>query len=283
MLLKGKVEMYFFFADDSKQNNPTRPRMGSLLATGGLFIAGDNLATLEKSLEELCQKTGFPKNEEFKWSPRRGSWMHCGLVDDARKGFFADVLKICATNHATAVIILSDSTSRTPCDCTNHEEFTTKMLIERVNNLAASSGSDAVIITDRPGGGLSAEKKFLSGCFETIRSGTPFVMPTKIAVNPIATDSHLIRTLQAADLIVSCTTAFVSGQTTLAPETFEILKPMLSRNLDRAGGVGVKIHPDFKYANLYHWLLGDDLLIKNMNGQTLPIASRPYSTGPDHY
>jgi hypothetical protein len=275
--------MYFFFADDSKQNNPTRPRMGPLLATGGIFVAGDDLASLERSLETLCQRVAFPANEEFKWSPRRGSWMHHGLVDDARREFFVGVLKICTTHHATAVIILSDSTSRTPSNCANHEIFTTKMLIERVNNLAASKGSDAIIIIDRPGGGLPAEKKFLSECFETLRSGTPFVMPTKIAVNPIATDSHLIRTLQAADLIVSCTTAFISGQTTLAPETFEIIKPMLSRDLGRAGGVGVKIHPDFKYANLYHWLLGDDLLFKNMNGQALPIASRPYSTGPDHY
>ena len=275
--------MYFFFADDSKQKNPTRPRMGSLLATGGLFVAGDDLSSLERSLESLCQRVGFPANEEFKWSPRRGSWMYQGLVEGTRREFFAEVLGICSMHHTTAIIILSDSTSRTPCDCANHEIFTTKMLIERVNNLAASTGSDAVIITDRPGGGLLAEKKFLSECFETLRSGTPFVMPTKIAVNPIATDSHLIRTLQAADLVVSCTTAFISGQTTLAPETFEIIKPMLSRDLGRAGGVGVKIHPDFKYANLYHWLLGDDLLIRNMNGQALPIASRPYPTGPDHY
>jgi hypothetical protein len=275
--------MYFFFADDSKQNNPTRPRMGPLLATGGLFIAGDDLASLERSLEGLCHRVGFPANEEFKWSPRRGSWMHHELVEGARREFFAEVLGICSIHHAIAVIILSDSTCHTPNDRDSHEIFTTKMLIERVNKLAASKGSDAIIITDRPGGGLPAEKKFLSECFDTLRNGTPFVMPTKIAVNPIATDSHLIRALQAADLIVSCTTAFVSGQTTLAPETFEILKPMLSRDLGRAGGVGVKIQPDYKYANLYHWLLGDDLLIKYMNGQSLPIASRPYSTGPDYY
>lgn len=275
--------MYFFFADDSKQNNPTRSRMGPLLATGGLFVSGGDLASLERNLESLCQRTGFPANEEFKWSPRRGSWMHGGLVEDLRREFFAAVLQACIMHHAIAVIILSDSTCRTPSDCANHEVFTTKMLIERVNNLADSRGSDAVIVADRPGGGLPAERKFLSDCFETLRDGTRFVMPKRIAVNPIATDSHLIRTLQAADLVVSCTTAFVSGQRTLAPETFEIIKPMLSRDLGRAGGVGVKIHPDFKYANLYHWLLNDDLLVKNMNGQTLPIASRPYSTGPDQY
>lgn len=275
--------MYLFFADDSKQNNPTRPRMGPLLATGGLFIAGDDLASLERSLEDLCQRIGFPANEEFKWSPRRSSWMHHGLVEGARREFFANVLGICSMHHSTAVIILSDSNYRTPSNCANHEIFMTKMLIERVNILADSKGSDAVIITDRPGGGLPTEKKFLAECFETLKNGTPFIMPKRIAVNPIATDSHLIRILQAADLIVSCTTAFVSGQTTLAPETFEILKPMLARNLGRAGGAGVKIHPDYIYANLYHWLLEDDVLIKNMNGQTLPIASRHYSTGPDCY
>lgn len=257
--------------------------MGPLVATGGLFVAGDDLASLERSLESICRRVGFPANEEFKWSPRRGSWMYHGLVEGARREFFAEILGICSTHHTTAVIILSDSTSRTPNDCANHEIFMTKMLIERVNILADSKGFDAVIITDRPGGGLPTEKKFLAECFETLKNGTRFIMPNRIAVNPIATDSHLIRALQAADLIVSCTTAFVSGQMTLAPETFEILKPTLARNLGRAGGAGVKIHPDYKYANLYHWLLEDDLLIKNMNGLTLPIASRPYSTGPDQY
>jgi hypothetical protein len=224
---------------------------------------------------------GFPPNEEFKWSPRRDMWMHQNLIADERQEFFASIVQCCVDHQAKALVILSDCESRTPADCSTHEIFVTKMLIERVNNLAVSAASTAIIIADRPGGGITQERKFLAECLATVQNGTRYVTPAQIAINPLSTDSHLIRALQAADLIVSCTTALVAGQTTLAPETFELIKPILARELGRAGGVGVKIHPDFKYLNLYHWLLGDDTWVRNMMGWPLPYMHRPYSTAPN--
>jgi hypothetical protein len=157
------------------------------------------------------------------------------------------------------------------------------MLMERVNGLAVLARSTAIIVCDRPGGGGRDERKFLSQCLETLRVGTPYVNPENIAINPITTDSHLIRTLQAADLIVSCTTAFVAGQTTLAPDIFDLIRPILARDLGRAGGIGIKLHPDFKYVNLYHWLVGDDVWVRNMNGIALPYTVRPYSQNANTY
>ena len=275
--------MHVFFADDAKQSQPSRVRMGSLVASGGLFIHGDRLASMERALNVLCTDVGFPPNEEFKWSPRRDMWMHQNLVAERRQAFFSSVIQTCADHQAKALVIISDCDSRTPSDCINHEIFVTKMLIERVNNLAVSAASTAIIVVDRPGGGIAQERKFLSECLSTLQNGTRYVMPEQIAINPISTDSHLIRSLQAADLIVSCTTALVAGQTTLAPDIFGAIKPILAQELGRAGGVGVKIHPDFKYLNLYHWLLGDEMWIRNMNGWSLPYRGRPYFTGPNEF
>lgn len=275
--------MHVFFADDAKQSQPSRVRMGPLLASGGLFVDGDKLAKMESAVNAVCSKAGFPPNEEFKWSPRRGTWMHQNLVGERRKAFFLSIIQTCLDHQAKVLVIISDCDSRTPSDCSTHEIFVTKMLMERVNNLAVSAGSTAIIVVDRPGGGITQERKFLSECLATLQNGTHYVVPAQIAINPISTDSHLIRSLQAADLIVGCTTAVVAGQTTLAPTIFEAIKPILARELGRAGGVGVKLHPDFKYLNLYHWVLGDDTWIRSMNGWPLPYSGRPYSKGPNEF
>jgi hypothetical protein len=50
---------------------------------------------------------------------------------------------------------------------------------------------------------------------------------------------------------------------------------------NRIGGVGVKIQPDFSYANLYHWLLGDTHFYKGFVGVPMPIIGRPYFESPD--
>ena len=67
--------MYFVFADDAKQNRPTRQRMGPLVAAGAILVHADRLQHLETSIEALCQKKGFPVDDpvtsEFKWSPGR--------------------------------------------------------------------------------------------------------------------------------------------------------------------------------------------------------------------
>jgi hypothetical protein len=275
--------MHVFFADDAKQNQPSRVRMGALVASGGLFVDGDRLANFERALNNACNSAGFPPNAEFKWSPRRDMWMHQNLVAAERQAFFISVIECCVDHQARALVIISDCESRTPSDCASHEVFVTKMLVERVNNLAVSTNSAAIIIADRPGGGIAQERKFLADTLSTIQTGTRYVKPAQIAINALSTDSHLVRALQAADLIVSCTTALVAGQTTLAPIIFEAIKPILAREWGRAGGVGVKIHPDFKYLNLYHWLVGDETWMRNMMGIPLPYAGRPYATGPNTF
>jgi hypothetical protein len=273
--------MYLFFADDSSQNRPTRKGLGSLVATGGLFVEADNIASLEKSIGFICRQFGFPPGEEFKWSPRAGSWMRANLVDATRRDFFLSVIQTCKDHDAIVTVIISDETSRTPRTSSNHQEFVTKMLIERVDWLARSKHTAALIVADRPGGNKTTERLFLHQCLEAIQRGTGFVTPRNIAINMLSTDSHLVRILQAADLLVSSVTSFVAGENVFSPPIFAAIRPLLASDLGRIGGVGLKLHPDFSYMNLYHWLVGDTHFVRNMGGVPLPLAHRKYPADPN--
>ena len=63
--------MDFIFADDSRQQNPSRPGMGPLVAIGGIHVPGNQVSSLERGLRSHCDAAGFPHNEQFKWSPGR--------------------------------------------------------------------------------------------------------------------------------------------------------------------------------------------------------------------
>jgi hypothetical protein len=58
--------MDFVFADDSRQNNPSRKSTGPLIGIGGVYVPGDNVGPLERDIEALCAKVGIPDGEQFK-------------------------------------------------------------------------------------------------------------------------------------------------------------------------------------------------------------------------
>jgi hypothetical protein len=70
----------------------------------------------------------------------------------------------------------------------------------------------------------------------------------------------------------------VAGEQQHSPPIFAELLPLFPSDYGRIGGIGVKIHPDFRYTNLYHWLLGDPHFVRYQSGQELPIKSMPYAT-----
>jgi hypothetical protein len=116
---------------------------------------------------------------------------------------------------------------------------------------------------------------------EAIQTGTGHVNPKNIAINTLSTDSHLVRILQAADLFVSSVTSFVAGESSFAPPIFAAIKPLFASDLGRIGGIGLKLHPDYSYMNLYHWLVGDTHFVRNMGGIPLPRPHRKYATDPN--
>ncbi len=249
-----------------------------MVAVGGVYVPSENVNALERRINQLCSDAQFPPGEEFKWSPGRDDWMSQGLVREPRTNFFLQVLRACGAAAVRTLVVISDKTSKHPRSCRSHEDFVIMAIIERIERLAVNAGRDVVVVFDRPGGAHADEETFLAHCLETIQDGSPFVRPTRIALNALSTSSHFVRLLQAADLVTGCVTAFVAGESRYSPQLIPTILPMLAtNNLDCVGGAGIKIHPSYWYANLYHWLFRDAYLCRGNMGHPLPSLAHPYA------
>lgn len=274
--------MDFFFGDDARQRNPSRAGMGPLVAIGGVQVAAQAVRDLERTLDTLCMEYGFPLGEEFKWSPGRELWMYNNLVEQQRSEFFIQVLSRAQDCGAKVTVIIEDTNCNTATGVQSAEEDVASLFLERAHNMLRARGSEGIVIVDRPGGGRAQEDKFLANCLETLQTGTKYVKPDRIALNVLSTPSKLVRLLQVADVVTSCTLSTVAGETRFSPPVFAVIKGLFHVDMGRIGGVGLKIHPDFKYGNLYHWLLGDEYFIRGNTGIPLPHNYfHLYNSGPN--
>ena len=274
--------MDIFFADDARQRSPSRPGMGTLVAIGGIHVPSQAVGGLERAIDELCTDDGFPPREEFKWSPGRELWMHDNLVGEAREQFFVSVLTLARDWGVRAVVVIEDTRYATATSAPNAEEDVTRLFLERVHKQLVKAGAEGIVVVDRPSGGRADEDRFLVNCLETLQSGTGYVKPDRIALNVLSTPSKHVRLLQVADIVISCTTAAVGGENRFSPPIFDVIKTLLHQVMGRIGGVGLKIHPDSIYANLYYWLLGDSRFWKRAMGSPLPLQTYPYSSDPNY-
>lgn len=274
--------MELFFLDDTRQNTPSRNGMGPLVAVGGIRISGTNVGALEKAIDSLCLNNyGFPPGEEFKWSPGRELWMWENLVDPQRKKFFLEVLELIETAQGVVTVVIEDTNYARATDAETPEMDVTRMYLERASSQCQSNPAEGLVITDRSGSRHAEEDKFLRGCLEILQSTIGYVRPDSIALNVVSTPSKFIRLIQAADLVTGCTVAAVGGEDIYSPPIMSKLKTLFHRELGRIGGVGVKIHPDFRYGNLYHWVFGDTSFVRYPTGWPLPRADYPYFSSPN--
>lgn len=271
--------MDLFFVDDAHQLKPTRPGMGPVLAVGGIHVPEESVQQLEGQIETLCAEYGFPTYEIFKWSPGRELWIHKNLVGKRRQDFFTRVLGLAKDGGAKATVIIEDTTCGTATKAQSPELDLIQLFLERAHHQLAGRQCNGLVIVCQPGGDRRSENKFLASCIETLKCGTDYVKPDRI-VSVLCSPPKFIRLLQVADVITSCTTAFVSGESLFSPPVFDVIKPMLGSELERIGGVGLKLHPDFKYVNLYYWLLGDSHFVRFMQGFPMPLPHRPYNSDP---
>lgn len=274
--------MDFFFLDDSVQTTPSRSGMGPLVAVGCIKVSGTVLGDLERAIDYLCiDSYGFPQGQEFKWSPGRGLWMRNNLVGTQRERFFLDILDLLEDADCTVTVVVGDKNYRRATDAPTHEMDVTQMCLERISSQCGANPADGIVISDRMGSPLTVEEKFLSGCLETIQRSAGYVRDDCIAINVVSTSSHFVRLIQAADLVTGCTLAAVGGENVYSPPILAKLKPLYRNDYGRIGGVGVKIHPDFIYVNLYHWILGDTHFLRYPVGHNLPLVNSPYNLDPN--
>ena len=216
--------MNFFFADDAKQNHPTRQGMGALVAIGGVCVPDSQIRYLESGLNALCMNYGFPPGEWFKWSPNKDQWMRTKLVEDGRQQFFVEAIELANSMGCKALVVIEDSTRSPVKKGLTATDDVTLMFIERVGIRLSYGGTDGIVIADRSFGAPDQEEEFLAGCLETIQQGTKFVTPERIALNVLSTPSRRVRTLQLADVVVSCTLSYISGEKAYSPPIFDHVK-----------------------------------------------------------
>lgn len=275
--------MQLLFLDDAAQRKPSRPRLGSVVAVGGISIDAAAARELENALNDFCHnEVGFPSREPFKWSPAKDHWMRANLVGEDRVRFITDVLTLAGKYGAVALVNVSDTTKQLATKSADkHEMDVLVMALERFNY---SIKSDlGMVIVARPSGGRTDEDAFLADCAEIVSTGTSYAKFENLATNILTMPFNNSRVLQVADLVASITTAMVAGHTEYAGPVFEPVKKILRSDLGRIGGVGLKIHPDFSYVNLYHWLLGDEFYKRGSVGYPLPDRRFPFRDGPDAY
>jgi uncharacterized protein DUF3800 len=269
-----------FAIDDSAQSKPTRHGMRSLVSIGGLHVPGQSVRGLELAIDGLCDEFGFPAGEEFKWSPGRKTWERTHLQDERRDEFNLRALHIAREAGARGIVVMTDTACRLMTGASSHEEAVTLMFLERAH-ASLPADQHAIVVFDRPSGDRQSETKFLVSTLTTLRTGTAYSKLDRLAL-AVATDSKLSRLVQLADIITGCTTSYVAGEARFSPRIFvDGVRPLLREEQACTGGRGLKLHPDFRYRNLYHWLLGDERFVRHRQAHALPSSKHPYSESAD--
>jgi hypothetical protein len=207
--------------------------------------------------------------------------MATNLLDSQRAAFFQKVLEDAATAGVVATVVIAEVTSeRVTADNCSAEIDVTGMLLERIQ-FQTPFDQHATIVADRPSGDRRDEDRFVASCLTTIKKGTRLLRNFDLIALVLTTNSKMLRLLQLADLITSCTLAFVAGEERFAPNTFQYVRPLLRSEAGRVGGNGLKIHPETHYANLYHWLAGDTSYILHNTQYPLPLPGHSFANAPN--
>ena len=143
--------MDMIFADDSRQPRPSRIGMGPLVAIGGVHVPAEALGALQREVENLCTRTGFPPGEQFKWSTTKKELVMRALVGDDRLRFYQDLFAIAAAHGVKACVVVEDTSKsvartgrikdgRFESGSQNHEEDALALFLERCQNALRATG-----------------------------------------------------------------------------------------------------------------------------------------------
>lgn len=277
--------MRLLFLDDSRQKNCTRDKIDALVAIGGIIVDVQVAKDLEQAVDQICKNFGFPDGEPFKWSPKRDYWMWDKLVGDRREAFFSAVLSEVDNTGGIGLVAICDPTKATATkNAQTHEMDALVLVLERFDWVLQEENELGMVIVSRPSGGRGDEDSFLLECDGILTAGTDYRKFNRIVTNVLTMPFRDSRFLQVADLVVSITNAAVAGSPH-AEAVFPSVRMLLRSSDGRIGGVGVKIHPDSIYVNLYHWVLRDDIFLirRAGTGFALPIRGRPFFVSPTRY
>ena len=275
--------MYLFLLDDAQQRECRREGIEELVAIGGIIIQASDARDLHDDIDRICAAFNFPDGEVFKWSPARDHWMRDHLTGERRTEFSRAVLRA-AEQRGAVVVVAMVETGWAPAAADRPIMDAMTLALERYHNFLREKRECGLVIAAKPGGGAEDENRLLLECLDTLKLGTDFVRFRRIATNVVTMSFNPSRLLQVADLVVSSSTALVAGNTYYSAPLVPHIKPMLRTNAQGCiGGVGVKLHPDARYMNWYHWLWGDTSSLRAGIHTALPWVGYPYAGSADRY
>lgn len=214
--------------------------------------------------------------------PAPEPFMRTQLVEDRREGFYEGLIELAISHQVRACVVIEDTKFKTAREQSrDHEHDVTALFLERVSADLRAQAADGTMVVAKPRGGHKEEQKFLGQCLQLLESGTEYEPLANLPLGVFIAQSNGLRLLQLADVVASCVVARVAGEVRYSPRIFEQLKPLFRRDGDRVGGFGVKLHPDFIYANLYHWLLGDSYITRNGFDIPLPDPDGRFGDHPN--
>lgn len=282
--------MVFVFLDDCKQIS-SRPGLAPLVAVGGIVVKASQLRSFISEIDKACSDAGFPSGEKFKWSPGKELWMSSGLKGSDRADFFKAIIAVSKKHEVEALVVCEEEGNSTATGAATAELDVIKLILEKVEAYCQKQRVDAMVIFDRPGGGMKEVENFLGDCMESIIAGTNYVKNERLLVPPLASPSAFCRPLQVADLVVSSTTAAVSGEDKYSAGMVKELKELYYQPRGYIAGWGVKLWPKWRLTNLYHWVLGEKRWHQGTKHIVLPSTEFNYAKDPkdanaglyDHY
>ena len=203
-----------------------------------------------------------------------------GTCRQRSRDFFRNVSEAFVAGTCFASIVMEDDQRNPATSALTTEQDVIVLLLERVANRLKELGDTGLVIADRPGGGRREEDRFVGESLRLLDAGTAYVQHNEITF-VVTADSKFVRLLQAADLVVSCLTAYVVGEATYSPAIVEWLLPLFPVAYDRRAGYSIKIHPSYNFANLHHWLFGESHFLRDQVGTPMPMKGWGYCGGPN--
>lgn len=76
-------------------------------------------------------------------------------------------------------------------------------------------------------------------------------------------------------------TAHIAGEARVAPALVAMALPLYPDTLGRRAGYSIKLHPQYVFANLHHWLFGESHFWMRRSGSPMPMNGWSEYEGPN--
>lgn len=261
--------MHIAYVDDSAQKGRRRGQ-GKLIGLGAAVFAENHVKTFADDFHACFDQFQVPQEIEFKWSPdSRGDWFRANNRTDIIQPLREAILDAAIANETKAFVSVWDTGAQKTMYGYGPEYWVIRFMYERIEMHLSSIKERGLIVFDKPGGGHKDEDAWVSDTRELTDLGTEYVKPDAIVAPMLTAPSHHHPQLQLADLIAGASVGALAGNK-YALALMPRLKELYRRNTwGCIGGLGVKLYPD-EVCNLYHWVFGDDIVIRRNSGVDLP-------------